>query len=130
MSPPSHGITGCSFCFRLCSLPPFGQFDAQEVADQLDMMRAQSKGQEFNEAVAKDKIEATLEKNLVSPVDLGWSVGGRMSSPSCLVSLDAARAPVPPPPPHQNRLLLSSGQGGSSERGVRGCHPRFMFDGV
>lgn len=30
-------------------------------------MRAQAKGEEFDEAVAKDKIEASLERSMVSP---------------------------------------------------------------
>lgn len=52
--------------YNPCSLTSYcAQFDPREVIDQLDLMRAEAKGQEFNEAVAKDKIEATLERNLV-----------------------------------------------------------------
>lgn len=51
---------------RVLSLTSWcAQFDPREVTDQLDLMRAEAKGQEFNEAVAKDKIEATIERNLV-----------------------------------------------------------------
>lgn len=41
------------------------QFDPREVVDQMDLVRAQAKGQEVDEAAAKDKIEAQLERDLV-----------------------------------------------------------------
>eukprot|EP00904_Undaria_pinnatifida_P012763 jgi/Undpi1/8617/HiC_scaffold_25.g11082.m1 len=43
------------------------EFDPREVVDQLDLVRAQAKGQgqDMDEAAAKDKIEAQLERDLV-----------------------------------------------------------------
>eukprot|EP00903_Cladosiphon_okamuranus_P008511 g8175.t1 len=43
-------------------------YEQSEVADQMDLLRAQAKGQEFDEAKAQDKIEAQLERELV----LNW----------------------------------------------------------
>lgn len=41
------------------------QYEQSEVADQMDLLRAQAKGQEFDEAKAQDKIEAQLERDMV-----------------------------------------------------------------
>ncbi|CAN0109835.1 unnamed protein product, partial [Hapterophycus canaliculatus] len=40
-------------------------YEPSEVEDQMDLLRAQAKGQEFDEAKAKDKIEAQLEREMV-----------------------------------------------------------------
>ncbi len=41
------------------------------MTDQMDLLRAQAKGQEFDEAKAQDKIEAQLERDLVREIKLG-----------------------------------------------------------
>eukprot|EP00752_Nemacystus_decipiens_P008079 g7221.t1 len=40
-------------------------YDQSEVNDQMDLLRAQAKGQEFDEPKARDKIEAQLERDMV-----------------------------------------------------------------
>ncbi|CAN0012822.1 unnamed protein product [Pylaiella littoralis] len=40
-------------------------YEESEVDDQIDLLRAQAKGQEFDEARARDKIEAQLQREMV-----------------------------------------------------------------
>ncbi|CAN0249283.1 unnamed protein product, partial [Ectocarpus sp. 8 AP-2014] len=40
-------------------------YEKSDVDDQMDLLRAQAKGQEFDEAKAQDKIEAQLEREMV-----------------------------------------------------------------
>nr|AFA52580.1 trigger factor [Vaucheria litorea] len=42
------------------------ELDQGEIEDQLELIRAEVKGEEFDEAVAKERIEATLQKNKAS----------------------------------------------------------------
>lgn len=46
-------------------LRPSFQYEESDVTDQMDLLRAQAKGQEFDEAKAQDKIEAQLEREMV-----------------------------------------------------------------
>ena len=41
------------------------QYEKSDVDDQMDLLRAQAKGQEFDEPKAQDKIEAQLEREMV-----------------------------------------------------------------
>lgn len=60
-SAPSTASFACWLSVVGCRL----QYEQSEVTDQMDLLRAQAKGQEFDEAKAQDKIEAQLERELV-----------------------------------------------------------------
>ncbi|CBJ32856.1 hypothetical protein Esi_0381_0004 [Ectocarpus siliculosus] len=53
----------------------------------MDLLRAQAKGQEFDEAKAQDKIEAQLEREMWT-VAAGIAVGVRPTLDSQCVGLD------------------------------------------
>ena len=61
-----HRVSDARYTYPVCSFVRLADdYDQSEVTDQMDLLRAQAKGQELDEAKAQDKIEAQLERDLL-----------------------------------------------------------------